>query len=210
MNTIAINDTHAPRRQALSMKAILAIGFLAAFTILLIWRASVLETRLIRESEEPALIDKPAPEFSAATLDGQTVSLADFRGQKNVVVSFWASWCGPCKLEMPALIKFYKTNHNPSSDFEILAISIDEDTKDATGFAAAQKLNFPVLLDPKQRVAKAYEVEGIPTLFVIDKTGKIIYGHQGFDMSMEYQLTRELGIKQKKPAEGASDGDASH
>ena len=63
MNTIALNDTHAPRRQVLSMKAILAIGFLAAFTILLIWRASVLETRLIRESEEPALVDKPAPEF---------------------------------------------------------------------------------------------------------------------------------------------------
>lgn len=210
MNTIALNDSHAPGRQALSMKAILAIGFLAAFTILLIWRASVLETRLIRESEEPALIDKPAPDFSASTLDGQTVSLASFRGQKNVVVSFWASWCGPCKLEMPNLIKFYKTNHNPSSDFEILAISIDEDTKDAADFAAAQKLNFPVLLDPKQRVAKSYEVEGIPTLFVIDKTGKIIYGHQGFDMAMEYQLSRELGIKQKKAAEGASDGDASH
>jgi peroxiredoxin len=192
------------------MKAILAIGLLAAFTILLVWRASVLETRLIRESEEPALVDKPAPEFSAATLDGQTVSLADFRGQKNVVVSFWASWCGPCKLEMPALIKFYKTNHNPSSDFEILAISIDEDTRDATAFAAAQKLNFPVLLDPKQRVANAYQVEGIPTIYVIDKNGKIIYGRQGFDMSMEYQLARELRIKQKKPAEGASDGDASH
>lgn len=53
-------------------------------------------------------------------------------------------------------------------------------------------------------------MEGIPTIYVIDKNGKIVYGHQGFDMSMEYQLASELRIKQKGPAEGASDGDASH
>jgi peroxiredoxin len=142
-------------------------------------------------------VDKPAPDFSALTLDGRTVSLADFRGQKKVVVTFWASWCGPCRMEMPSLIQFYKRNHSDASDFEILAVSIDEDPKAAANFATAMKLNFPVLLDSSKSVANAYGVEGIPTMFVIDKAGKVIYGHAGFDATMEFRLANELGIKPK-------------
>ena len=156
------------------------------------------------------MVDKPAPDFSLATPEGRTVSLADFRGQKKVVVSFWASWCGPCRLEMPGLIKFYEHNHTASSDFEFLAVSIDEDPRDAVAFATAQKLNFPVLLDPVQKMAKSYEVEGIPTLLVIDKDGKITYGHIGYDMAMEFQLARALGIKPKTVTQGAADGSAGH
>jgi peroxiredoxin len=111
---------------------------------------------------------------------------------------------------MPALIKFYKNNHSASSDFEILAVSIDEDPKDAADFATAQKLNFPVVLDSKKKMANAFEVDGIPTMFIIDKDGKITYGHAGYDMTMEYQLAFKLGIKEKKPPEGATDGSASH
>jgi peroxiredoxin len=110
---------------------------------------------------------------------------------------------------MPTLIQFYKNNHSDSSDFEILAVSIDEDPKEAANFATAMKLNFPVLVDPRQKVANAYGVEGIPTMFVIDKDGKVIYGHAGYDATMQFQLTRELGIKAKKPAEGAASGDSS-
>jgi peroxiredoxin len=178
----------------------MAIAVLAISTILITWRASILEKSLERESEQPELVDKVAPDFSATTLDGRTVSLADFRGQKRVIVSFWASWCGPCRLEMPELAKFYKDNHDDSSDFEILAVSIDEDPKDASDFVTAQKLAFPVLLDPHQKMANAYEVEGIPTMFVIDKDGKVIYGRAGFEPNMEFQLARELGIKPKKLA----------
>lgn len=210
MDTAALHDVPAPARPRLSVKAVLCVVVLAVFTILITWRARVLETILERESAQPALVNKPAPDFSAATLDGRTVSLADFRGQKKVVVSFWASWCGPCRREMPDLIQFYKSHHDASSDFEILAVSIDEDTKDASDFAAAQKLIFPVLLDPKHKMADAYEVDSIPTMLIIDKEGKITYGHIGYDMSMQYSLTRELGIKPKKPAEGASDDDSSH
>jgi peroxiredoxin len=165
------------------------------------WRAWVLENNLESESERPALVDKSAPDFSASTLDGRTVSLADYRGQKKVVVTFWASWCGPCRMEMPALIQFYKKNHNAASDFEILAVSIDEDTKEAEDFAAKQKLNFPVLLDPRQKVANAFKVEGIPTMFVIDKDGRVTHGYVGYSMAMEFRLANDLGIKKKKPAE---------
>ena len=188
-----------------SAKAILGVCILATFTIFIVWRAGRLETALQEESEEPALVQKQAPDFSAVTLDGRTVSLADFRGQKKVVVAFWASWCGPCRLEMPSLVDFYKRNHSDSSDFEILAVSIDEDAADASSFATAQKLNFPVLLDQHQKMARAYGVEAIPTMFVIDKDGKVIYGHTGFRSTMDYWLANELGIKGKKRTQGSAD-----
>jgi peroxiredoxin len=210
MDALTLNDAHAPDKPRLSATAILVILVLAILTVLLTWRASLLETRLLRESEQPDLVEKPAPDFSALTLDGRTVSLADFRGQKKVVVAFWASWCGPCRLEMPSLIQFYKNNHSDSSDFEILAVSIDEDPKDAANFATAMKLNFPVLVDPRQKMANAYGVEGIPTMFIIDKAGKVIFGRAGYDPTMDYQLIRELGIKTNKSMEGAADGVTSH
>ncbi len=201
IDALALPDAQPSGRPQLSVPAILGIVVLAIVTGLLTWRASLLETRLEEEREQPELVSKPAPDFSASTLDGHTVALADFRGQKKVVVAFWASWCGPCRMEMPNLIQFYKNNHSDSSDFEILAVSIDEDPKEAQNFASAMKLNFPVLIDPRQKMANAYGVEGIPTLFVIDKAGKVIYGRAGFDMTMEVGLTNALGIKLKS-AEG--------
>jgi len=202
-NTLALTKAASSGGPRLSAPAVLGVVVLALLTILLTWRASILETALQRQSEQPELVDKPAPDFSALTLDGRTVSLADFRGQKKVVVSFWASWCGPCRLEMPSLIQFYKTNHRDASDFEILAVSIDEDPKAAADFATAMKLNFPILVDPDQKIANAYQVEGIPTMFVIDKDGKVIYGRAGYDATMTFQLASELGIKDNKNAEGS-------
>jgi peroxiredoxin len=202
-NTLALTNAASSGGPRLSAPAVLGIVVLALLTILLTWRASILESALQRQSEQPELVDKPAPDFSALTLDGRTVSLADFRGQKKVVVSFWASWCGPCRLEMPSLIQFYKTNHRDTSDFEILAVSIDEDPKAAADFATAMKLNFPVLVDPDKKIANAYQVEGIPTMFVIDKDGKVIYGRAGYDATMTFQLASELGIKDNKNAEGS-------
>jgi peroxiredoxin len=202
MDTLAIPDAQAHGRPRLSAPAILGIVILAGVTVLLTWRASLLETRLEEEREQPELVNQTAPGFSASTLDGRTVTLADFHGQKKVVVAFWASWCMPCRMEMPALIQFYKNNHSDSSDFEILAVSIDGVTKEAGDFATAMKLNFPVLLDPSQKMANAYGVEGIPTMFVIDKNGKVVYGRAGFDASMEFRLANALGIT-LKGAEGS-------
>jgi peroxiredoxin len=201
-DTLALNDAQVTGRPKISAPAILGLALLAILTVLLTWRASILETTLERESEQPELVDKQAPDFSAQTLDGRIVSLADFRGQKKVVVTFWASWCGPCRLEMPTLIEFYKTNHTDSSDFEILAVSIDDDPKEAADFATAMKLNFPVLLDSGKHIASAYGVDGIPTMFLIDKNGKVTYGRAGYDATMEYRLGNELGIK-PKTAEGS-------
>src|SRR5439155_26225138 len=108
--------------------------------------------------------------------------------------SYWASWCGPCKVEMGELRDFYQRYHKSDSDFEILAISIDENRSDAEKYASAEKLPFPVLLDPESKTADKYSVEGIPTMFVIGKNGKVEYAHTGLDETMQYRLMSQLGV----------------
>lgn len=177
-----------------SPAAIIAIVALAAFTVFITWRAKSLERALHERAGTSPLVNKIAPPFALRSLDGRTVSLADYHGKENLVVSFWASWCGPCRLEMPVLRTFYEKHHNDSNGFEILAISLDDDQEPAAAFAIRNKLPFPVLLDFSKQATNAYRIEGIPTVFVIDKTGKIIYGHSGYDAALQFQLAAALGI----------------
>jgi len=180
------------------------IVLLAAFTVFITWRAKSLETEKRGETETPSLVSKAAPDFSLPALDGTTVSLADFRGKKKVVVSFWASWCGPCKMEMPSLKHFYEVQRKKSDRFEFLAISIDDTRRPAEDYAAKMKLPFPVLLDPDSKTADAYGVTAIPTLFVIDENGKVIYGHVGVEQAMEFVLADRLGLKPDTGAAGTN------
>jgi peroxiredoxin len=193
-----------------SAPTVVGIAALAAFTIFITWRAKALETTLLRRDETPLLVNKPAPDFSLPSLDGRTVSLADYHGKKKLVVSFWASWCGPCRLEMPTLRSFYQKHRSSSDSFELLAISIDDNRRDAREFATDEKLPFPVLLDLDSKTADSFGVEGIPTLFVIDENGKIIYGQVGFDASMEVMLAHHLGFELTPKTGGAADGESSH
>jgi len=193
----------------LSPAQIVGIAALAAFTVFITWRAKKLETSLTGEADTAVMVDKQAPAFSLPSLSGQEVSLSDYRG-KNVVLSFWASWCGPCQMEMPDLRAFYEKYHNDNSNFQILAVSLDDDRADAAKFALDEKLPFPVLLDLTKQAENAYSADAIPTVYVINAEGKVVYGHVGYDPMLEFQLARVLGIKVTPTTIGTVNGNAGN
>jgi peroxiredoxin len=183
------------------VRAVLPIAALAVFTVWITWRAKALEMGLRLETASSQMVGKPAPDFALESLDGQKISVASYHG-KTLVAAFWASWCGPCRLELPLLVKLYQQTHKPDSGFEILAISIDQKKDDAQGAARTLKIPFPVLLDPESHVADTYKVDAIPTLFLIDRAGKVTYTHTGYAMGLDFILAQQLGISNYTPTGG--------
>ncbi|MGH9716339.1 MAG: TlpA family protein disulfide reductase [Candidatus Acidiferrales bacterium] len=178
----------------LSPAQVAGIAVLAAFTVFITWRAKKLETSLTGHTETAVMVNKQAPAFSLPSLSGNKVSLADYRGKK-VVVSFWASWCGPCRREMPVLRSFYEQYHQTDSNFQFLAVSLDDNRADPARYAADEKLPFPVLLDLTRQTSQEYGANAIPTLYVINEQGKVIYGQVGYDSLIQFRLAQLLGIK---------------
>jgi peroxiredoxin len=121
------------------------------------------------------MIGEPAPDFELASLSGQTVRLSDRRG-KPVLLNFWATWCGPCKLEMPAIQERFDQHQ---ADFSVLAIDFDEPEADVRRFAEQLGLTFDILLDPGAKVQDLYRVRGYPTTFLVDADGIIRIHHIG-------------------------------
>jgi peroxiredoxin len=119
-----------------------------------------------------ALVGKPAPEFSLADLKGNAVRLANLKG-KVVFVNVWATWCEPCRQEMPAMQALYETL--AGGDFTMLAVNSDQSGRDVVEkFVATLELTFPVLPDPDLQVAGRYKVTGYPETFVIDRNGTVV------------------------------------
>ncbi len=113
-----------------------------------------------------------APDFALQSLEGKTVHLSDFRG-KPVVLNFWATWCGPCKIEMPWFVDLQK-QYGPAG-LQFLGVAMDEATpKDIAEFAQSMNVNYPILLG-KESVGDAYGgVQFLPETFFIDRDGKVV------------------------------------
>ena len=112
----------------------------------------------------------PAPAFSAATLDGESVALADLRGQV-VVLNLWASWCAPCRAEMPALERVWQ--RYVDDGLVVLAVNQGEDAATIEAFVAEYDLSFPIALDPREQVGRQYELVAYPTTLFIDRDGVV-------------------------------------
>lgn len=115
-------------------------------------------------------VGKLAPDFTLTGLDGQEVSLSDFRGEP-VLLNFWASWCGPCRIEMPLLQEVYE--QWTSKGLVLLAVNLQEDPAKVKEFIDDAGYTFPVLLAPGNKVPLSYNIRGIPATFFIDADGVI-------------------------------------
>ena len=124
--------------------------------------------------------DFAAPDFTVQTLDGDTMTLHDLRGQV-VVLNFWATWCSPCKAEMPALQRVYLDTRDRG--VEILAITVETDKTALQDFVDAYQLTFPIGVDASTEVSRLYRVQGTPTTFFIDRKGVIRWVVVGGPMS---------------------------
>ena len=120
-----------------------------------------------------------APDFTLPSLDGQTVRLSDFRGKKAILLNFWATWCAPCRLEMPTMDKTYQ--EYKSRGLEILAVSLDAGSNSVVkNFMDELSLSFPALLDPDMEVLRLYRQFSIPATFLIDKQGIVRHRELGY------------------------------
>jgi thiol-disulfide isomerase/thioredoxin len=120
----------------------------------------------------PVLKEKtPIRDFTVTLLDGKTQSLSGYRG-KVVFLNFWATWCPPCRAEMPSMETLYQRYRG--GDLEFLAVDLQESRDEVTAFLREQNLNFPAGLDSTGRIGNLYGIRGIPTTFIIDREGLII------------------------------------
>lgn len=149
--------------------------------ILFIWFLSISSTGLVYSAELDELMaplgitslpkGKIAADFTLKDLNGKEVSLSDYRG-KIVFLNFWATWCPPCRQEMPSMEKLYQRFKD--KDFVMLAVDLRERQSTVKDFASDYKLNFTILLDSRGKVSDTYGVRAIPTTYLINRKGKLI------------------------------------
>jgi cytochrome c biogenesis protein CcmG/thiol:disulfide interchange protein DsbE len=149
------------------------------------------------------LVGKPAPQFSLEDLSGKKVSLADYKG-KAVLINFWATWCGPCKLETPWLVDL--RNQYAGKGFEILGVSTDDidrgdakmfgqEKKEISDFVQRMHMPYPVLIEGDS-VSKPYGgLDAMPTSFFVDRSGKIVAATMGITSKddIEANIEKALG-----------------
>lgn len=132
-----------------------------------------------------------APDFELQTLDGETVRLSDYRGER-VFINFWATWCPPCRAEMPDMQKIHEDGEG-----KVLAVNLTHTEKspdDAGEFAEELGLSFPILLDSKGALSEQFNVVAYPTSYMIDSDGRIQFVAMG---AMNYDMMRRELLRMK-------------
>jgi peroxiredoxin len=152
------------------IKTILLLGLLTGFTL--------------------SLADStPAPDFTLKSRSGENIKLSELRGNV-VMVNFWASWCGPCRQEMPLLQQLYVRYQGMG--FTLLGVNVDEDPAAAQKMLKEIPVNFPILYDSSNKVSKQYQVKAMPSTFMVDRDGNIRYLHKGYKAGYEDDYQQQI------------------
>jgi peroxiredoxin len=138
----------------------------------------------------PALAgDAPAPGFSLPARTGNTLTLDQFKGQV-VMINFWASWCGPCRKEMPLLDDIYR--RYGKMGFTLLGVNVEPDRGSALAWLKQTPVSFPILFDADSKVSKLYGVAGMPTTVFIDRKGNVRMIHESYNDGDENAYLNEI------------------
>ena len=130
-----------------------------------------------------------APSFALPSRSGDTVSLAQLKG-KVVMLNFWASWCGPCRQEMPLLDQMHK--RYSSLGFTLVGVNVDANSKDAEEWLSKTPVSFPVLFDRESKVSAMYDVKAMPSTVFIDRKGNVRALHKGYKAGDEGEYLNQI------------------
>jgi len=130
-----------------------------------------------------------APDFTLRSNLGKNLRLEDFRGEV-VMLNFWASWCGPCRQEMPLMDEIYKKYKKLG--FTILAVNVDEDSADADRFLKSVPVSFPVLYDNDSKTSELFDIDAMPTTVMIDRDGNKRFLHRGYKSGYEEDYKKQV------------------
>jgi len=141
-------------------------------------------------SQLSTLIGKPAPDFELAMLDGSQFKLSDEIGKNVLVLDFWATWCGPCIAAMPEVMA--AVNEFEGQGVRLIGINQQESASKVKRFLKAKGWNLGVAFDDELAVREQYAVRGIPTTFIIDKSGKVSMVHSGYSPGLREELVADI------------------
>ena len=130
-----------------------------------------------------------APDFALKSATGENLRLSEYRGDV-VMINFWATWCGPCRQEMPLLDELY--NRYQRVGFNLLGVNIDDDSSRAMKMATELGVSFPVLFDSRKEVSKLYEVNAMPVTVLVDREGNVRHVHHGYKPGYEEKYLDEI------------------
>lgn len=136
-----------------------------------------------------SVVSGKAPVFTLKSRGGQNLRLSDYRGQV-LLINFWASWCGPCRSEMPLLEELYKRYNKLG--FTIMGVNVDNDSTKANNYLRDITVTFPIVYDTTNAVSKSFNVNAMPTTVIVDRNGNMRFLHQGYKPGYENDYRKEV------------------